>query len=1077
MKKLLLSLALAASLGAFAQSSLPEWQDVSVTQVGREKPRSYFMTYNNRAEAVTNDFKASSYYMDLNGKWRFLYLKDHRQLPDGVEKAQYNDSQWDWINVPTNWELQGYGNAIYTNHGYEFKPKNPTPPQLPDAVEMGVYRTKFDLPLQWRDRDIFLHIGGIKSGAYIFINGRKVGYTEDSKSAAEFRINDYVKEGENSLVFEVYRWSTGSYLECQDFWRVSGIERDVYIYSQPKTHIEDYFVTATLDESYTDGLFKVEMVVVNDFVRRSGDLQVWFELEDDKGELVQYNYKEMFIDAKGRDTVVLERKIPNVRKWSAEDPYLYTLVMKIKEGGKFTEYISQKVGFRTSEVKGNQYLVNGKRVFVKGVNYHETHPVTGHYVDEATLIKDMELMKQANINAIRLCHYPQQRRFFELADKYGFYVCNEANIESHGMYYDLRKGGSLGNNPDWLNKHMDRTQNMYYQAKNYPSVMFWSLGNESGNGYNFYETYLWLKSVDKSRPVQYERALLEWNTDIFCPQYPGAKAFKEWGEMETDRPYIASEYAHAMGNSTGNFCNLWDEIYKYKNLQGGFIWDWVDQGFMAQNADSTEYWWTYGGDYGVNSPSDGNFLANGIVSPDRIAHPGWSEVKKVHQYVQFSEIDGKNGVYEVKNIYDFTPLSKFNIVATIYANGKVVSSQPITLSTAPDETDKVTVKGVKELKPTTGVEYFVVLSVKLKEDDGLLKKGFEVANEQFVLPIEPIKTEYANKAGALKYSLEGNDMIFTGRSFNVIIDKTSGLINSYSVNGNQLLYNDYAIRPNFWRAPTDNDFGSRFPADQAQWRDLSLGTIKAKSVNQSDVNEGCKRVVATFNLPDQTTLTLTYTIYSSGIVNVDYNFKGNTQTKRQLFRQGMRLRMPEAYSSIEYFGRGPVENYCDRKWATNVGIYNSNAKLEGVDYVRPQECGHHTDTRYVALTKGVKGSGLAVIAGDMIEFNALNAAVEDYDAESSKKPYQWSNFVTEVKDEKAAYMSKPRQTHINDVKEQPFVEINIDGRMMGVGGDDSWYSRPYEQYLINANEDFNYNFTLVPIRNTGEISKNLGLNF
>lgn len=1076
MRKIFLLLASTVGLSVNAQQ-LPEWQDVSVVEVGRENPRSYFMTYNNREDAVKNDFKSSDYYLNLNGSWKFLYLDDHKQRPSGFEKTDFNDSKWGNIIVPTNWEMQGHGTAIYTNHGYEFKPKNPTPPMLPDAVPMGIYRTKFDIKLPWRDRDIFLHIGGIKSGAYIYINGKKVGYTEDSKSAAEFKINDYVKEGENSLVFEVYRWSTGSYLECQDFWRVSGVERDVYIYSQPKTHIEDYFVTATLDSTYTNGEFKIDMIVVNDFVKKSGDLQVWFELEDATGALVQYHYKELVVGAQSRDTVVLSRKIPNVRKWSAEDPYLYTLVMKIKEDGRFTEYLSQKVGFRTSEIKGNQYYVNGKRVFIKGVNYHETHPVRGHFVDEATLVKDMELMKQANVNAIRLCHYPQQRRFYELADQYGFYLCNEANIESHGMYYDLRKGASLGNNPDWLNKHMDRTKNMYYQTKNYPSVMFWSLGNEAGNGYNFYETYLWLKSVDLSRPVQYERALLEWNTDIFCPQYPSAKSFEKWGNMVTDRPYIASEYAHAMGNSTGNFRDQWEEIYKYKNLQGGFIWDWVDQAYLAQNADSTDYWWTYGGDYGVKSPSDGNFLCNGIIGADRVAHPGWDEVKKVHQYVQFGEVDAKNGIFSVKNIYDFTNLNKFAITATIYANGKAVSSQPLALNVAPDGVTNVTVKGVKEIKQAVGTEYFVNFSVKLKENDGLLKKGYEVASEQFRLPIEVAKTQYAVK-GTLKMEKDGGDYIFSSKSATVIIDGKSGLIKTYNVGGAKFLYDEYAIRPNFWRAPTDNDFGSGFPRDQKEWRDISLGNIAASAVTTGVVNESTRTFTADFGLPENTMLTITYTIYASGVVNVDYNFKGNANTKRQLYRQGMRMRLPVEYSSLEYFGRGPVENYCDRNWGTNVGIYKSDAKLEGVDYVRPQENGHHTDARYVALTKGVKGAGLAVIAGGVIEFNALDAAVEHYDAECSDKPYQWNNFTKdEVQDPAQAYMSKPRQTHINDVKNQPFVELNIDGRMMGVGGDDSWYSKPYPEYMINANENFNYSFTLVPIRSVGEVAKNLGVQF
>ncbi|MFI3295884.1 MAG: glycoside hydrolase family 2 TIM barrel-domain containing protein, partial [Rikenellaceae bacterium] len=567
-----------------------EWLDPQVVRVNKVAARPYRMSYLNREAAVVGDYTKSDFYLPLNGTWKFYYTDDHRSLPSGFSSVGLNDSSWDDIQVPTSWEMQGHGTAIYTNHKYEFAPANPEPPTLPDAVPVGIYRRSFDIPLAWRDRDIYLHIGGVKSGCYLYVNGQKVGYSEDSKTAAEFLLNDYVKEGENQLTLEVYRWSTGAFLECQDFWRVSGIERDVYIYSQPKVHIEDFDVVATLDETYTDGLFKLKMAVTNNFVLPSGDLQVWFELQDDTGKILEYSYSEEPMAGNTKDTLTFQRTIRNVRKWSAEDPYLYTLVMRVRQNGKFTEYLSQRVGFRTSEIVGNQYLVNGKRVFIKGVNYHETHPETGHYIDEQTIIQDMKLMKEANINAIRLCHYPQQRRFYELADEYGFYLCNEANIESHGMYYDLRKGGSLGNNLMWYNAHMDRTQNMYEQTKNYPSVMFWSLGNEAGNGYNFYETYLYLKGVDSLRPVQYERALLEWNTDIFCPQYPSAASFKKWGESQTDRPYIASEYAHAMGNSTGNFKDQWDEIYKYKNLQGGFIWDWADQGFYKYSADSSERW-------------------------------------------------------------------------------------------------------------------------------------------------------------------------------------------------------------------------------------------------------------------------------------------------------------------------------------------------------------------------------------------------------------------------------------------------------------------------------------------------------
>lgn len=1077
MKKLLATLLISATalLNVTAQP-LPEWRDVNVVKVNKQAPRSFFVSYLNRADAVAGDFTKSEFYLPLNGTWKFWYGDDHRTRPADFYKPTYNASQWDNIQVPTNWELQGYGKPIYVNHGYEFQPRNPAPPALPDAVPVGLYRRTFDIPLAWRDRDMFLHIGGVKSGCYVYINGVKVGYTEDSKTAAEFLINDYVKEGTNTLALEVYRWSTGSYLESQDFWRVSGIERDVYIYSQPKMHVEDYYVTSTLDSTYTDGIFKLEMCLQNSFVRETGPLQIWFELENAVGDLIQYSYDEMELPGNSRDTARFTKIIKNIHKWSAEDPYLYTLVLKVKQNGKFTEYITQKVGFRTSEIQENQYLVNGKRVFIKGANYHETHPITGHYVDQATMIKDMELMKQANINAIRLCHYPQQRRFYELADKYGFYVCNEANIESHGMYYDLRKGGSLGNNPQWLAAHMERTQNMYQQAKNYPSVMFWSLGNEAGNGYNFYETYLYLKGMDSLRPVQYERALLEWNTDIFCPQYPSAAAFKQWGESKTDRPYIASEYAHAMGNSTGNFRDQWDEIYKYKNLQGGFIWDWVDQGFEQWNADSTQMWYTYGGDYGGNPPSDGNFNSNGLVGPDRTPHPAMWEVKKVHQYVQFSVVDLAKGVFAVKNIYDFTNLDKYTITATIEANGRALSSQSWTMELAPDAVKNITVASVAGLKPAPATDYYVNFSVKLKEADGLLKKGYTVATDQFAIKGSSAKADY-KAAGTLKYETEDGDMVFSGNHFAMVISKQSGLITSYN-NGSEQLWDDYAIRPNFWRAPTDNDYGSRMPSQAKEWREISLGKWNAESVTTTRVDQSQVNVTAIYKLPEETALTLTYKIYAGGVVNINFDFKGNPNSNTKLPRQGMRMRIPAGCSTLNYYGRGPEENYWDRKYSANVGLYKSDAKLEATDYVRPQETGHHTDTRWVALTKAKNGGGLLMVADDNIEFNALNAALEDYDGESADKPYQWNNF---TKDEdhspQAGFMVKPKQTHINDVPAQPYVEVSIDGRMMGLGGDDSWGARPYAQYMINASENYSYGFTIVPIRSTNDINKNTGVNY
>ncbi|MEG1607687.1 MAG: glycoside hydrolase family 2 TIM barrel-domain containing protein [Mucinivorans sp.] len=1093
MKRGLLSVATAMlSIGAMAQigvgtlntkpqnvvigSQTPEWQDVSVYKVGKEAPRAYFMSYLNRAEAVANDFTKSEFYLPLNGRWKFFYTDDHRNRPKDFYKPEFSVSSWKEINVPTNWERQGYGTAIYTNQPYEFAPKNPKPPTLPEAVPVGLYRRTFNIEFGWLDRDVFLHIGGVKSGAYVYINGQKVGYSEDSKSAAEFLINPYIKDGQNTLAIEVYRWSTGSYLECQDFWRVSGIERDVYIYSQPKMHLEDFYVNSSLDSSYTNGLFGLEMCLTNNFIRPTGEMQIWFELENEAGELVEYSYAEIEMQGMEKDTVRFAKTIKNVHKWSAEDPYLYTLVLKIKQNNKFTEYISQKVGFRTSEIKGNQYLVNGKRVFIKGVNYHETHEVTGHYVDEATIIKDMELMKQANVNAIRLCHYPQQRRFYELSDKYGFYVCDEANIESHGIGYDLRR--TLGNNPAWLGAHMERTQNMYHQNKNYPCVMFWSLGNEAGNGYNFYQTYLWLKSKDLSRPVQYERALLEWNTDIYCPQYPSAALFEAWGKGTTDRPYIASEYAHAMGNSTGTLHHQWQMIYKYPNLQGGFIWDWVDQGFLEYNKDSTQSWWSYGGDYGAGAPSDGNFLCNGIISPDRTPHPAHTEVKYVYQYIQFKAMDLSRGQVEIKNIYDFNSLSKYDITWAITGNGTKVAGGTLALNLAPNESKTVTIP-ISSIKTANGVEYFLNFTAKLKASDGLLKKGAEVAADQFMLPIKGEKPQYTAK-GSVKVEQAGNDIELSSNSFSMVIDKPTGQISSYSVNGVQMMDQEFGLRPNFWRAPTDNDYGSAMPMAAKLWRDISLGdkAMRASSVTlDRNAPSGTAMVVAKYMLPESTSLTITYKVYASGMVNVGYDFKGNSNSSALIPRLGMRMRLPKEYSTLEYLGRGAVENYSDRSHGTFIGRYKSDAKIEGFDYVRPQETGHHTDTRWIALTKA-KGAGLLFQADGTMEFNALNASVEDYDGESSSKDYQWRNFSKEDKnDPKDGYLRLPKQTHLNDVPARDYVELNIDGRMMGLGGDDSWGSRPEKEHTISAADDFTFGFTIIPIRTSTEISKVSGTKY
>lgn len=552
-----------ANAGDNKMHTLPYWQDIQTVSVNRESPRTAFMTYDSRQSALSGKYENSNFYKLLNGTWKFYYSDSHRNLPVDAVQEVADMKGWNDIQVPGNWEVQGYGVPIYTNHGYEFKALNPQPPQLPEDIPVGIYRREITVPQDWMSRDIYLHIAGAKSGVYVYLNGQEVGYNEDSKNPAEFLINKYIKNGKNTLVLKIFRWSTGSYLECQDFWRLSGIERDVFLYSQPKIAVKDFRVVSTLDDSYTNGIFKLAVDIRNN-AATDKNLQVLYELIDKASGKVVANATESCI-VKGEDiqTVTFGANLPGVKTWTSEGPNLYKMLISLKEEDKVTEIVPFNVGFRRIEIKqidqiaknGKPYVVlmiNGQPLKLKGVNIHEHNEHTGHYVTEELMRKDFELMKQHNLNTVRLCHYPQDRRFYELCDEYGLYVYDEANIESHGMYYDLRKGGTLGNNREWLKPHMYRTMNMYERNKNYPSVTFWSLGNEAGNGYNFYQTYLWLKDQDKElmdRPVNYERAQWEWNSDMYVPQYPSAEWLRYIGETGSDRPVVPSEYSHAMGNS------------------------------------------------------------------------------------------------------------------------------------------------------------------------------------------------------------------------------------------------------------------------------------------------------------------------------------------------------------------------------------------------------------------------------------------------------------------------------------------------------------------------------------------------
>ncbi|GAB6394559.1 MAG: beta-galactosidase [Bacteroidales bacterium] len=1079
----------------------PYWQDLQTLSVNKEPPRSAFMTYPNRAAALTADYNRSPYYCLLNGTWKFYFVNGYKELPDNIADPSVNTASWDDIQVPGNWEIQGYGTAIYINHGYEFKPRNPQPPLLPEENPVGVYRRDIEIPAGWDGRDIYLHVGAAKSGLYVYLNGEEVGYSEDSKNPAEFLITRYLKkQGKNVLVLKVFRWCTGYYLECQDMWRLSGIERDVYLYSQPKTGINDFRVVSTLDDKYKDGIFKLAVDIKN-HTGAVKPVRVGYELLDAGGQTVAAEEQDIWASANSVRTATFSAVLPAVAQWSSEHPNLFKLLMTVKEDGKLTEVAPFNVGFRRIEIKettqtagnGKPYtllFVNGQPIKLKGTNIHEVNQLTGHYVTEDLMRRDFELMKRNNFNSVRLCHYPQSRRFYELCDEYGFYVYDEANIESHGMYYSLNKGGSLGNNPDWLAAHLDRIANMFERNKNYPCVTFWSLGNEAGNGYNFYQAYLWLKEKDKllmNRPVNYERALWEWNTDMYVPQYPSARWLEETGKNGSDRPVVPSEYSHAMGNSNGNLWDQWQAIYRYPNLQGGYIWEWIDHGILKKDENGRNYW-AYGGDFGVNAPSDGNFVCDGLLNADRTPHPAMAEVKYAYQPFGFEEVDAAKGVFKVTNRFYFTSSDTYNIRYTLTENGKTLSGGRLPLKLAPQASQEVTLP-VGNLKAKPGVEYFVNFKVTATQPEALIPAGYEIAADQFRLPIEGGKKAYKTAGAPLTAANDGDVLAVTSPKVYFAFNKRTGVVTSYKVDGTEYFKDGFGIRPNFWRAPNDNDYGNGAPKRLQIWKQ-SGKDFQVESAALRMAGDYAELNVC-YLLPAGNYYYMMYKIYPSGAVNVSIHFTpvamkeneteipeatrmatfspGNRMRRSaenlEVPRIGVRFRLPADMQQVQYFGRGPEENYADRKAGTFIGLYKTTAEEMYYPYARPQENGHHTDTRRVAFTGG-KMPGLLIEADSLMEFNALRNSIEDFDSEDAAQyPYQWNNFSPEEiagRNEEAARNVLRRMHHVNDISPRNYVEVCLDLKQQGVAGYNSWGARPEPGYNIPADNDYRWGFTLIP---------------
>jgi len=1016
----------AAAPGSQDVPPVPDWENPAVFAVNREAPHATLFPFESRDLAIARDRGQSAYFRSLNGRWRFHWVPTPDERPRDFFRPAFDDSGWAEIPVPSNWELEGYGVPIYVNAGYPFKKD---PPRIAhDNNPVGSYRTRFTVPEAWSGRRVFVHFGAVSSAFYLWVNGEMVGYSEDSKTPAEFDVTKHVRPGENLLAAEVYRWSDGSYLEDQDFWRLSGIQRDVFLYATPDVHVRDVFAVARLDEDYRDGLLDVEARVRNHREAAVAGLRLSVELVDGQGRAVLPGgtlSREVALPAGGELSYAFAARVAAPRPWTAETPDLYTLLVTLADtSGRVLEVQSVRVGFRTVEIKGGRLLVNGRRITIKGVNRHEHDPDTGHVVSEASMRRDIELMKQLNLNAVRTAHYPNDPRWYDLADEYGLYLVDEANIESHGMGYRLDT--TLGNDPVWLGQHLDRTRRMVERDKNHPSVIIWSLGNEAGNGTNFYATYGWIKSRDASRPVQYERALRDWNTDLYVPMYATFEHLVDYAEHHDDRPLIMCEYAHAMGNSVGNFKDYWDVIRRYEVLQGGFIWDWVDQGIRTTGASGQPFF-AYGGDFGPpGTPSDGNFCINGIVAADRAIHPSAWEVKKVYQPVDLTSDDPGAGDVTIANGYDFRALDGLDLVWAVLEDGTPVESGTLPApAVAPGARSAVKIP-FRPIQPEPGAEYHLDVSIRRRVAEPLVPAGHEIAWEQFPLPVAATEAPQA-AAPPLEVREIPGAIEVSGPDFRARFDRGRGTLVSYVYRGTELLRT--GPRPDFWRAPTDNDFGGQWQMKLRVWRDAGE-RFQAESVAVARPDGSTARIEVGGSIPaGPSPYRVSYTVRGDGVITADVHMTPGGAELPRLPRFGMEMTLPAGFEDLQWFGRGPRESYWDRQAGARVGRHAGTVAAQAHPYVRPQETGNKTDVRWMAV-RDARGAGLLVAGLPHLSVTALHYTTADLDEGEEKIG-----------------------RHAGEIPARDFVRLNVDGRQMGVGGVNSWgptalpeYSLPYGEH-------------------------------
>ena len=1008
---------LSMSSGALAQSE-SRWQNVNINQQNREPRRANFFAFENLEKAQSFDKKKSANYLSMEGMWKFNFVKDHNKRPANFFALKYDDSQWKDFSVPGLFELNGYGDATYKNIGYAWATQfDPNPPYISELNNYtGSYRRTFELPKNWKGKDVYFHVGSATSNLTLWVNGKYVGYSEDSKVAAEFNISKYLKPGKNLIAMQVMRWCDGSYFEDQDFWRLTGIAREVYLYARPKLHAADIRLNAALENNYQDGVLNYKVSL------KGGKTDVAITLCDKDGKQIA--------QATGAQGVI---KVPKVNAWTAETPYLYKAYITLKNKQGAAEVIPQKVGFRNVEIKNAQLLVNGQPVLVKGADRHEMDPDGGYVVSLERMIQDIKIMKQLNINAVRTSHYPCDPRWYDLCDEYGIYITAEANLESHGMGYEEK---SLAKFPEYIVPHIERNEGNVKPLINHPSVIVWSLGNECGYGVNFEKAYDWVKACDKTRPAQYERGGYDSKTDIYCPMYIGYEESESYCKSNGTKPYIQCEYAHAMGNSEGGFKEYWDLIRKYPKYQGGYIWDFVDQGLHDKSPVTGKEIFTYGGDYGRYPGSDYNFNCNGIIAPNRRLNPHAYEIQYVLQNVWIKDFDAENGSFNVYNENFFKNIDDLSLTATLFANGVKLTTIaiPDTKGIAPQATKLVKSEALKSAIEKAEAEHAteeITINFAFASDGSqpLVDKGQVMARQQIVLNgYEFDKVDAPANTGSKIEVEETNSYVkVSAERMSVTIGKKTGMIDYLDVDGEPMLKFRESMTPEFWRAPTDNDYGASLQKKMRVWKNPQMNL---KSFDKSESKDSVV-LTANFEMPEvKAELMLRYRINAAGEVTVTEKMTTDKEAKvADLFRYGMQLQMPASFSKLEYYGRGPEENYIDRHSSAFIGKYEANVKDEYYPYVRPQESGNHTDIRYFSIFNPTTGKGITFEGYAPMECSAIPYLVEDLDA-GIEKEHAWGQ-------------------HSGDLVEKGLVQLHIQQRQFGLGCIDSWGSSPMEKYRMH----------------------------